>query len=66
MAADDLTADAFTDPPVTVGGPCRPVTVSRAVWERSDVLHHVQREADDLRRLFGDAAEAAGDLEEEA
>lgn len=60
--ADDLTADAAADAPVTVDGPDGPVTVSRAVWEDSDVLHHVRREADERRRLFGDAAEGVGDL----
>ena len=65
MNADELTADDALPPGFTVDGPDgRPVEV-RAFWERSDVLHHVRREADERRRLFGDAAEAAGDLEED-
>ncbi|MFJ5872314.1 hypothetical protein ACIQD2_14340 [Dietzia maris] len=66
MDADDWNADAFTDPPVTVNGPDRPVSVSRAIWEdATDDLHDTIRRADDLRRLFGDAAQAAGDLDAE-
>ena len=60
---DYLTADMATDAPVealTADGVAR---VSGAVWEDdTERLEDVIRRAGDLRRLFGDAAEEAGDL----
>lgn len=68
MASDDWSTEELTGPPeaaLTADG--HPVTVTGGTWQdATDDLHDTIRRADDLRRLFGDAAEAAGDLEEEA
>ena len=68
MASDDWSTEELTGPPeaaLTADG--HPVTISAATFtDATEWIDGVRRDADELRRLFGDAAEAAGDLEEEA
>ena len=67
MASDDWSTEELTDPPqaaLTADG--RPVTITAATFtDATEWIDGVRRDADELRRLFGDAAMEAGDLDAE-
>ncbi|MCT2140468.1 hypothetical protein [Dietzia cinnamea] len=68
MAADDdWTTEELTGPPraaLTADG--HPVTITAATFtDATEWIDGVRRDADELRRLFGDAAVEAGDLDAE-
>lgn len=64
--SDDWNADDAADPPVDAFTATGRVRVSGAVWEDDTArLEDAILDAENLRRLYGDAAEAAGDLDAE-
>ena len=63
---DWTVADAYDAPVEALTADGHPVTVSAATFtDATEWIDGVRREAENLRRLFGDAAEAAGDLDAE-